>query len=349
MVNTFSKLSPPADSSLPRHGMFHQMDIGWKIDLYMLFKNLPNNRGARAVWYRTSQSMVQKLPEDFKREIREICSIESDQIRPQTLISVRAALVLLTYGSRNARNLDVIEWIERYTGVRLPKKTGLSRRETVFGHLLESFINNELADMTSGDYEISSQYRLCEGKYYADFSVKHYWDGRENCTKFDWYLIEFDEEEHSLKASKARDWLRDNEIKQSNPQVTIIRVKHDETEEWFQLVRNSNRLVSFEHAYLSGILSACSSIHANNIIIDSISAKAAYDYDNNMFCDSLSYENQPTRGIKQALDSCEILYKETRTNKCRQLKVPIDSLHNVLHRWWPSNAAEYSLKSLPYD
>jgi len=344
-----SKLSNPVDSTLPRHGMFHQTDKGWKIDLYMLFKNLPDNRGARAVWYKTSQNMVRKLPEEFKRETREICSIEPNEIRQETLISVRAALVLLTYGSRNARHLDVIHWVERYTAVKLPKTHGLSRREAVFGHLLDRFINNELTDITGGDYEISYQHRLCDGKYYADFSVKHFWDGRENTTKFYWYLIEFDEEEHSLTASRARDCKRDTEINETYPQVTIIRVKHDEVEEWLQLVRDSNKLVSFGYVYLSGIASACRYVNGTEVTIDSLSAQKAYDYNHNMFADVLTHGKQPLRGLKQALDRCGITYRVARTNQNRQLKVSLDSLSNVLHRWLPSQVAQHILRNMQSD
>ena len=42
------------------------------------------------------------------------------------------------------------------------------------------------------------------------------------------------------------------------PQATIIRVKHDESDDWFELVRNNNGLISFEAALLSGISAAMS-------------------------------------------------------------------------------------------
>lgn len=76
--------------------------------------------------------MVQKLPRDFfGREIREIGAVLHDQIDQNTWISARSALVLLTYGSLNHKHLEVTQWVERYTGVHLPRNVGLSRREVV--------------------------------------------------------------------------------------------------------------------------------------------------------------------------------------------------------------------------
>lgn len=76
MSQSISQLRPskPVDCTLPHHGMYRQTeDDKWQVNLYMLFKNLPKPRGSRAVWYKTSQNMVHKLPRDiFGREIREI-------------------------------------------------------------------------------------------------------------------------------------------------------------------------------------------------------------------------------------------------------------------------------------
>lgn len=54
---------------------------------------------------------------------------------------------------------------------------------------------------------------MCNGKYYVDFTVKHYWNGNEDSTKFHLYLIEFDEEEHEHFQNKLADLARDSEIK----------------------------------------------------------------------------------------------------------------------------------------
>ena len=335
----------PVDVTLPRHAMFRQTDDEkWQINLYMLFKNLPKPRGARKSWYETSQNMVQKLPLEFQSEILEICSIFSGEIGKNTWISVCSALTLLTYGSRNHRHLDIVCWVERYTGIKLPREHGLSRRETVFGQQLIKFINEELKDVTGGDYEIERQLRMCGGRYYVDFSVRHFWDDAAIRDKCYWYLIEFDEEEHALKPNKAADLRRDSEIKQAAPHATIIRVRHDEIEDWFELVRNNNGLTSFEGALLSGIISACRCVKDGKIIIDSASAKKAYYYDWNAVC--LKYENQPLRGIQDALDSCNITYEKARTKTSRQLRVSLDSLSGMLHRWWPLNAAESVLLNL---
>lgn len=343
-----SCLFSPVDNALPRHAMFRQtIDHQWQINLYMLFKNLPKPRGSRSIWYKTSQNMVQKLPDStFRSEIREICAVLHDEIDKKTWISARSALVLLTYGSRNHKHLEVVRWVERYTGIMLPRQKGLSRRETVFGHKLRVFIDDELKSTTHGDYELQSQRRMCNGKYYVDFAVKHYSNGKEDSSNYHLYLIEFDEEEHALTPNKAADSLRDKEIRQEAPDATIIRVKHDESDSWFELVRDNNRLVSLEAILLSGILSACGTIERDVITIDSTSAKKAYDPTLNMNTEWLTYERQPLRGIKEALERCGISYINARTKTSRQLRVSLMSLKNVLSRWLPARSVEYILQNL---
>lgn len=51
----------------------------------------------------------------FNKEIREIGAVFHDEIDKNTWISVRSALVLLTYGSRNHKHLELVQWVERYT------------------------------------------------------------------------------------------------------------------------------------------------------------------------------------------------------------------------------------------
>ncbi|WP_431792437.1 hypothetical protein [Citrobacter freundii] len=97
MSQNISQLRPskPVDCTLPRHGMFrHTEDDKWQINLYMLFKKLPKPRGSRAIWYKTSQNMVQKLPADiFGREIREIGAVFHDEIDRNTWITASSALM----------------------------------------------------------------------------------------------------------------------------------------------------------------------------------------------------------------------------------------------------------------
>lgn len=334
----------PVDPTLRVHGMFRKTSEGkWLINVYMMFKHLPETKGARAVWYKTSRSMVQKLPDDFRREIREILSIQPNEIGKHTWISARSALVLLTFGSRNFKHLEIIEWVERYTGIRLPKKAGLSRREYVFGKRLRDFIDGELKETTNGDYQFETQLRLCNGRYFADFSIKHYWDDIANPEKLDWYLIEFDEEEHEIRSSLIRDRKRDAEILKRYPNVTIIRVKHDESDSWFDLIKYNYRLVGFEAALLSGILSSIAEVRNNLLIIDSTSAKNAYDDDQNFDAHLMTNENQPLRGLKGALSRCGIPFEEKRTSKSRQLRVPLDSFIDVLQRWWPAESVRNAI------
>ncbi|MBK6261336.1 hypothetical protein [Citrobacter youngae] len=345
-----NQLVNPYDSTLPRHGMFRQKTDGkWQINLQMLFKNLPKPDGSlsRAYWYKTSQSMVQKLPDDmFRREIDEILAIPHDDIDKNAWVSARSALVLLTYGSRNSHHLEVIQWVERYTGIKLPRQKGLSRREIVFGRRLRTFLDGELAENTYGNYDLQPQYRMCNGKYYVDFAVRHYWNGNEDSAHYDLYLIEFDEEEHALAPNRAADLIRDTEIKKEAPNATIIRVKHDEIDRWFELVRDNNRLISFESALLEGIITASHAVEGNEIIINAASAKKAYDSGKNFNADRLTYEKQPLRGLKEALKQCSICFHDSRTRKQRQLKVSLGSFTTVLHRWLSDRAAEHILRNL---
>jgi hypothetical protein len=57
---------------------------------------------------------------------------------------------------------------------------------------------------------------MCNGKYYVDFAVKHYWNGNEDSSNYYLYLIEFDEEEHALAPNQAADSIRDSEIRQEH-------------------------------------------------------------------------------------------------------------------------------------
>jgi len=331
--------------------MFRQTeDDKWQVNLYMLFKNLPKPRGSRAIWYKTSQNMVQKLPRDiFRREIREIGAVLHDEIDKNTWISACSALVLLTYGSLNHKHLQVTQWVERYTGIILPRCKGLSRREVVFGRKLHEFITQELVDITYGDYELETQHRMCNGKYYVDFAVKHYWNGNEDSSKYYVYLIEFDEEEHAFASNLVADSMRDSEIKRQEPQATIIRVKHNESDDWFELVRNNNGLIGFESALLSGISAASCGVVGNRVIIDSKSARNAYDDIKNQSAWLLNYEKQPLRGIEEALKRCGIHYEKSRSKTSRQLRVSLKSLSSSLYRWLPDSAAEYVLQNLKPD
>lgn len=353
MYRNISQPRPPkpVDSTPPRHGMFrHTEDDKWQINLYMLFKQLPKPRGSRAIWYKTSQNMVQKLPADvFGREIREIGAIFHDEIDRNTWITARSALVLLTYGSLNHKHLAITQWVERYTGIILPRNKGLSRREVVFGRKLSEFIDKELVDITYGNYELKTQQRMCNGKYYVDFAVKHYWNGNEDSSKYYLYLIEFDEEEHALAPNRVADSIRDSEIKRQEPQATIIRVKHDENEDWFELVRNNNELISFETALLLSISAASRGVVGDRIIIDSKSAMNAYDDIKNQSAWLLNYEKQPLRGIEEALKRCGIHYEKARSKTSRQLRVSLESLSSSLYRWLPDSAAEYVLQNLTSD
>lgn len=353
MYQNISQHRPPkpVDSTTPRHSMFrHTEDDKWQINLYVLFKKLPKPRGSRAIWYKTSQNMVQKLPaEIFGREIREIGAVFHDEIDRNTWITASSALVLLTYGSRNHKHLEVVQWVERYTGIRLPRQHGLSRREAVFGRKLREFINKELVDITYGDYELETQHRMCNGKYYVDFAVKHYWNGNEDSSKFYLYLIEFDEEEHTLAPNQVADSIRDSEIKRQEPQATIIRVKHDESDDWFELVRNNNGLISFEAALLSGISAASRGADGDRIIIDSKSARDAYDDLQNRSAWLLNYEKQPLRGIEEAIKRCGIQYEKARSKTSRQLRLSLRSFSSKLYRWLPDGSAEYVLQNLKPD
>jgi hypothetical protein len=88
--------------------MFRQtVDHQWQINLYMLFKKLPKPRGSRSIWYKTSQNMVQNYRQTFRREIREIGAVLHDEI-DKHMDFCRSALVLLTYGSRNHKHLEVV-------------------------------------------------------------------------------------------------------------------------------------------------------------------------------------------------------------------------------------------------
>lgn len=338
----------PLDCSLRRHGMFRQIkDNKWQINLYLLFKNLPQPRGSRTLWYKTSQNMIQKLPRDiFGREIDEILAVIYDDIDKNTWLTARSTLVLLTYGSRNHKHLDVIQWVERYIGITLPRNKGLSRREVVFGLKLRDFIEKELVEITYGDYELQTQRRMCKGKFYVDFSVKHYWNGNEDSANFNLYLIEFDEEEHLLAPNKIADLLRDTELKRQEQQATIIRVKHNEIDDWFELVRSNNGLISFEAALVMGISTACRGVSGDSIIIDSISARNAYDYDQNQNAELLNYDKQPLRGIEEALTLCGIHYEKARTKASRQLRVSLESFSSVLYRWFSDTTAESLLRNL---
>lgn len=348
---SLNRHSMPLDSSLRRHGMFRQTeDDKWQVNLYMLFKNLPKPRGSRAIWYKTSQNMVHKLPGDIlRREIREIGAVIHDEIDKNTWISARSALVLLTYGSRNHKHLELVRWVERYTGVNLPRLKGLSRREAVFGRKLLEFIEKELVDITYGDYELQNQCRMCNGKYYVDFSVKHYWNGNEDSAKFHLYLIEFDEEEHEHSRNKLADLARDSEIKKQEPRATIIRVKHDECDDWFDLVRYNNGLIGFEQALLLGISAASRNVDGDKIIIDSKSAKNAYDDFINRSAWLLSYEKQPLRGIEEAVKRCGIHYERARSKTSRQLRLSLESFSSKLYRWLPIGYAENVLQNLKPD
>ncbi|MCM7084181.1 hypothetical protein, partial [Enterobacter roggenkampii] len=112
---------------------------------------------------------------------------------------------------------------------------------------------------------------------------------------------------------------------------------------------HTNGLISFEAALLSGISAASRGVDGDRIIIDSKSAKNAYDDIKNQSAWLLNYEKQPLRGIEEALKRCGIHYEKARSKTSRQLRVSLESLSSSLYRWLPDSAAEYVLQNLKPD
>ncbi|MGI4374665.1 hypothetical protein ACR2WI_22275, partial [Klebsiella pneumoniae] len=206
-----------------------------------------------------------------------------------------------------------------------------------------------LGHLYCSEMSISPLFRWPNSVNHYNFAVKHYWNGNEDSSKYNVYLIEFDEEEHAFASNQVADSIRDSEIKRQEPEATIIRVKHNESDDWFDLVRNNNRLISFEAAFLSGISAASCDVVGDRIIIDSKSARNAYDDLKNQNAWLLNYEKQPLRGIEEAAKRCGIHYEKARSNTSRQLRLSLESFSSKLYRWLPDSSAEYVLQNLKSD
>ncbi|WP_337261575.1 MULTISPECIES: hypothetical protein [unclassified Serratia (in: enterobacteria)] len=271
-----------------------------KISIRWLYGCIPGRTHRPQQWFDRLLKQAQSAPE----EVKTLC-------RPKFFESMRAfdgkltpaeALTLLTFNANHARYTQLINEIERVTGVKLPIEPHKSKFEAIFGLRLEELLQELYS--TSG-YELREQKKI--GPYYVDFYVEIHIDGTPK------YVIEFDEEAHDKKKHYlANDPIRNRWFRDKRPDITFIRVKHAESETWLDTVSRTGAFISMEKFYAHCILSAAECPKNQKLRITSQSAQAAYDIEQNPYAFLLNDPKHRLKELRNILKRLNVPYDGVR-------------------------------------
>ncbi|EPT7033180.1 hypothetical protein ACVR2T_002948 [Cronobacter malonaticus] len=222
------------------------------------------------------------------------------------------ALALLTYSIYSSENEPLIDAIELKSGFKLPVAAGVSRLEEQFGIELNRLRDFFWSLRPNIHLEITKQKLI--GPYRVDFFIieHRYTDLVKGETSKRLFVIEFDEKAHKLERYQTKDRLRDKWFRKNRPDITLIRVRHEEQEVWLSTVRRLNRLVRLEDCYAHCLQQACTS-HAGPVLrIQSASARKAYDDERNVCSFLLKRPTQPLREMSQLFERLGIPFEKRR-------------------------------------
>lgn len=253
-------------------------DGTWKISLPLLLKNKQDTMRPDK-WLASSQDRRSGYPS----EVAEVCSpaLLSGELKTKTeWITVFDALALLTYGAYNYKNQILIEEIERKTRSKLPIQWHYSKHEAAFGADLSKLLSDWQKDWQKNGrvyYEMRPQKKIY--RYFVDFLITKKTNAVDGSTLETVFIMEFDEDAHKRADYAAKDEERDTWFRKNKPDHTIIRVRHEHQDEWFEVVRKLGRLVSLDSCYAKCLWIASTDVSKGRyeLLINSQSSPVAYD------------------------------------------------------------------------
>lgn len=231
------------------------------------------------------------------------------------------ALALLTYSIHSSENVPLIDAIEHKSGLKLPVIPRESRLEGQFGE--------KLRDLT-GYFRSLSPLIYCEiekqkqiGPYRVDFFIteQRYTNLAKGETAKCQFIIEFDEAAHRLPRYQTNDQRRDIWFRKNRPDITLIRVRHEEQETWLEVVRQLKRMVKLEDCYAHCLRLASIDCSQPELRISSVSARNAYDVEHNECAFLLSRPAQPLREMETLLKRLGIPCDKSRDLYFRRAKL----------------------------
>ncbi|HBB4141523.1 TPA: hypothetical protein KAV15_002784 [Escherichia coli] len=222
------------------------------------------------------------------------------------------ALALLTYSIYSSENEPLIDAIELKSGLKLPVVAGASRLEEQFGVELNRLRDFFWSLRPNIHLEITRQKQI--GPYRVDFFIveSRYTDFVKGEISKHLFVIEFDEKAHRLERYQTKDRLRDKWLRKNRPDITLIRVRHEEQEIWLSTVRRLKRLARLEDCYAHCLRQACTSHAGPELRIHSDSARKAYDAGQNVCSFLLKRPTQPLREMAQVFERLGIPFEKRR-------------------------------------
>ncbi|HBC7428467.1 TPA: hypothetical protein KEY68_000701 [Providencia rettgeri] len=277
--------------------MFHDGEI----KVRNLYRYVEPDRQRPQQWIDRLREKAAKAPD----EIKQLCRPEIfDHLTSDDTVTAVEALVLLTYSTQNGRYQKAIEMIEEHTKTCLPVKAHRSKFEDVFYAQLTKILHEIYP--YEGTCTITPQKVI--GRYRVDIHIKLVTD------KLYKYVIEFDEDAHENKAYyQLNDPRRDRWFKQNHPEMTYFRVKHSESDNWLNAVKQTKELCSLSTFYAKCIRHAVESRSPSRLKITSESSIRAYDINHNPYAFLLQRPRQRMREIKGILNRLQIEYSGKRS------------------------------------
>lgn len=271
-------------------------------------------------WVQRTHANLLKAPEN----VRSCCTsglIEGDIPDKNGWISACDALALLTYSIHSSQNEPLIDAIGQKAGLELPVRPGESRLEGQFGVKLRDLITELRNQPHFVHYELEQQKTI--GPYRVDFLLTEQWytDMAKGETAKRQFIIEFDEAAHRSTRYQLNDKRRDRWLRENRPDVTLIRVRHEEQEIWLQAVRHLKRFIRMEDCYAHCLRIACINDTGTECRISSISAQKAYDAAQNECHFLLKSPRQPLKEMGNFLNRIGIPFDKPRDIHFRRAKM----------------------------
>lgn len=236
-------------------------------------------------------------------------------------LSAGDALALLTYSIHSSENVPLIDAIENKSGLKLPVIPRESRLEGQFGEKLRDLAGYFFRLTPLIHLEIEKQKQI--GPFRVDFLItEQRYTGRAiGETVKRQFVIEFDEAAHRLPRYQVNDKRRDLWFRKNCPDITLIRVRHEEQETWLEAVRQLKRMVKLEDCYAHCLRIASIDCSQPELRISSISAKNTYDAEKNECAFLLYHPAQPLREMETLLKRLGIPCDKQRDLYFRRAKL----------------------------
>lgn len=281
-----------------------------KVSIISLYKHIPGREGNSrpTQWFKRSVRKINKIRERFLLECEELNEIAAVGLSERPYVSVTSALLLLIYGENNYRTIDLHDFIANHTKIQIPVNFCFSRYEHDFNIRLNTLLLRLSNDSVSV-YEYTYKRQQQIGPYRVDFYVEQRL-GAEITSK---YVIEFDEKFHLKPAHRISDAKRDAWMRKHYPDITIIRVRHEESSLWFKNAFKTGYLSPIEFGFATILHSASRTLNRDEFVISAASAKLAHQAIDHHFTGLLPKTRQYMQSMRTLLRRLSICFRDSKT------------------------------------